>query len=261
MASLGLHAPLALQHRPLKKLRSNFNPQPKLANSRFPVVCYQQRSNGGNGGVENTELLIGDMLGLVVFATQKQIFSIVLAPNFAGWLAPLHFNPLRFEEYFSLVVTLCGTWFAAGLLLGAYSTSSSASVRAALVSTCKVWLASMSIAAAQLVLVTAAEDGALVGTEGWGRVLPLAASGPGEPFVTAAGVLGLMAVWRTFYSTYLDNSKFLSIDGARLDREIEEQHFKEALTAALVLACGSCVGLHFLSTGGLFDANGLFSTF
>lgn len=50
----------------------------------------------------------------------------------------------------------------------------------------------MPVAAAQLVLLTAAEDAALVGDEGFASALPLAASGPGEPFVTAAGVLGLM---------------------------------------------------------------------
>ena len=49
----------------------------------------------------------------------------------------------------------------------------------------------MPVAAAQLVLLTAAEGGSLVGEADFAsRVLPLAASGPGEPFVTAAGVLG-----------------------------------------------------------------------
>ena len=48
----------------------------------------------------------------------------------------------------------------------------------------------MPVAAAQLVLLTAAEDATLVGDEGFASALPLAASGPGEPFVTAAGVLG-----------------------------------------------------------------------
>lgn len=56
--------------------------------------------------------------------------------------------------------------------------------------TCRMWLISMPVAAAQLVLLTAAEDATLVGDEGFASVLPLAASGPGEPFVTAAGVLG-----------------------------------------------------------------------
>lgn len=53
-----------------------------------------------------------------------------------------------------------------------------------------MWLVTMPVAAAQLVLLTAAEDGSLVGDEGFASALPLAASGPGEPFVTAAGVLG-----------------------------------------------------------------------
>ena len=52
--------------------------------------------------------------------------------------------------------------------------------------------ASYQVAAAQLVISTAAESGSLIGDEGWVVSLPLAASGPGEPFATAAGVLGLM---------------------------------------------------------------------
>ena len=53
-----------------------------------------------------------------------------------------------------------------------------------------MWLISMPVAAAQLVLLTAAEGEALVGDEGFASKLPLAATGAGEPFVTAAGVLG-----------------------------------------------------------------------
>jgi len=48
------------------------------------------------------------------------------------------------------------------------------------------------------------ESQALVGDEGFAGVLPLAAAGPGEPLGTAAAVLGLMAMWRSFYAVYLD---------------------------------------------------------
>jgi hypothetical protein len=41
----------------------------------------------------------------------------------------------------------------------------------------------------------------LVGDEGFGSRLPLAASGVGEPLGTAAGVLGLMTAWRAVYAT------------------------------------------------------------
>lgn len=51
----------------------------------------------------------------------------------------------------------------------------------------------------------------LVGSEGFAAALPLAASGPGEPFVTAAGVLGVMAMWRSFYCCFLDYWNFKSI--------------------------------------------------
>lgn len=42
--------------------------------------------------------------------------------------------------------------------------------------------------------------------------------GPGEPFVTAAGVLGLMSVWRAFYTCYLDYWNVTSFSGSPLNR-------------------------------------------
>jgi hypothetical protein len=249
MVGLALRALPALHQRILNQ-KLNLRSYYRSYHRKSPVLCQQQRgNNSGSGGVENVELLIGDMLAQVSFATYKQIIAIALSPQFKGWLAPLHFNPIRFEEFFSFVVTICGTWAAAGILLGAYTNDASADVRSALVATCRVWLCSMCIAAAQLVLVTAAEDGALVGTEGWGRALPLAASLPGEPFISAAQILGLMLIWRSFYAAYLDMSKFLKFGGARLDKETEAQHFKDALTASIIIAAASCLCLHFLSTG------------
>ena len=237
------------------------------------IICQQQRkgSSGGNsngsGGngfqIDNFELLVGDTVGIISFATYKQIAAIVISPTFEGYLAPLQFNPIRFEEFFNFTITITATWAAAGILLGAYTSAASSDTQRALIVTCKVWLASMCISAAQLVLATAAEDGALVGTEGWGHILPLAASGPGEPFITAAQILGLMAVWRAFYATYLDISKFLSFNGARSgdNKETEARHFKDALIAALTLAVVSCVGLHFLSTSAFKDAGTIFLRF
>lgn len=61
----------------------------------------------------------------------------------------------------------------------------------------------MPIAASQLVLSTAIDNQALVGEEGWVALLPLPASGPGEPFVSASLLLGVMAIWRSFYVCYL----------------------------------------------------------
>ena len=53
-----------------------------------------------------------------------QITAIILLPSFPGMLAPLAFNPLRFEEFASFAATVCGTWVAVGLLTGAYRTNS-----------------------------------------------------------------------------------------------------------------------------------------
>jgi len=217
-------------------------------NNSTRTQCRAGRQQQGFG-VDNVELLIGDVVGLTSFCLYKQIAAIALSPTFPGWVAPLHFNPIRFAEFGSFWLTLTGIWVSAGAVAGGiYRADAASSLPVALSRTCITWLAAMPVAAAQLVLLTAAEDRALVGTEGWATVLPLAAQGPGEPFVTAAGVLGLMAAWRAFYAAYLDTTKFLSLDGARLDREADAQHFKEALAAALGLGVACSLVLHVLSS-------------
>lgn len=211
------------------------------------AVRKVQCQAGRNGVIDNLELVIGDSICLLSYCTYKQIAAVVTNPAFPGWLSPLKFNPLRFEEFASLTLTLIGTWVCCAFLTGGYRSDAASNLSTALQRTSLAWLASMPVAASQLVLLVAAEDKALVGTEDWAKALPLAASGPGEPFVTAAGVLGLMVAWRAFYTTYLDQTKFLSIDGARLDREADARHFSDALKASLFLAGAACVALHFLS--------------
>lgn len=121
-----------------------------------------------------------------------QITALIFLPSFPGWLAPLHVNPDRLAEFLSFTATLCGTWVGAGMLAGNYRTDATQNLATALARTSRTWLGAMPVCAANLVLVTAVEGRALVGAEGFADVLPLAASGPGEPFVTAAGVLGEM---------------------------------------------------------------------
>lgn len=108
--------------------------------------------------VRRPRLLIGDCVGLTAFATWKQLSAIVLSPTFPGWLAPLSFNPLRFIEFASFVLTLCGSWVAASLLVGNYRTASTSDLPTTLAATSRAWLASMPVAAAQLVLMTALEN-------------------------------------------------------------------------------------------------------
>lgn len=45
-------------------------------------------------------------------------------------------------------------------------------------------------------------------------------AGPGEPIATAAGVLGIMAIWRCFYAAFLDyfNFRQWGLGGTRTDR-------------------------------------------
>lgn len=150
-------------------------------------------------------MLVGDVVLLIAFCLYKQIMAIVMAPSFPGWLAPLHFDPVRFEELVGFIVTVAGTWVACSTLLGDYRNSSQsvlsfsccdrdcdvqhatllegftwwckhADMQQALTRACKTWLASMPIIAAQLVIATAAENGSLVMDERFAQHLPLVRS-------------------------------------------------------------------------------------
>lgn len=63
-----------------------------------------------------------------------------------------------------------------------------------------------------------------------------AASGMGEPFVSAAGILGVMVIWRSFYAAFLDWSAFASFDWDSAQRELEAQRFVETLRVVTVIA-------------------------
>ncbi|GFR44893.1 hypothetical protein Agub_g6237 [Astrephomene gubernaculifera] len=186
--------------------------------------------------VENAELVVGDAVAMVNFCLYKQIASIVLSPDFPGWLAPLHLNWTRFGEFCGLTATLTGTWVAAGLLLGAYRTAATADLPAALRAACLTWLAAMPVAAAQLVLATAAESRALVGDADFASAVPLAASGLGEPFVSASGVLALMSLWRCVYALFLDPFGLKGL-GFRREQFMRELYsFREALLVVCIIA-------------------------
>lgn len=62
--------------------------------------------------------------------------------------------------------------------------------------------------------------------------MPYARAGPAEPLATAAGILGLMAVWRTFYTTQLDLWNYRAFDGSPIDR----RQARQALLKCLVLS-------------------------
>ena len=85
-------------------------------------------------------------------------------------------------------------------------------------------------------------------------------TGPGEPFATAAGVLGLMALWRAFYTVYLDFWNIRTIHGRPIDRYQDMLHFADALRSALFVSIAFCIVLQFLrSTLGEEGLEQLFS--
>ena len=88
--------------------------QSRTANGSAGSTIARARNLGA------AELLVGDVLLLVVFCLYKQIMAITMAPTFPGWLAPLQFSPVRFEELLGFMVTVAGTWVACSTILGDY---------------------------------------------------------------------------------------------------------------------------------------------
>jgi hypothetical protein len=103
----------------------------------IPWTRVANRSRGRNGRSASArsvicaasrwgtrDLLTGDFLILTSFCLYKQIMAITMQPTFQGWLAPLHFSPLRFEELVGFVLTTAGTWIGCAYLSGDYHAGS-----------------------------------------------------------------------------------------------------------------------------------------
>lgn len=160
----------------------------------------------------------------------------MLLPDFPGLLAPMAFNPVRMAEFVAFTASVIGTWLGTAYVMGAYNRDSTGDIQTAATRVVITWAVAMPVAAAQLVLTTAAADGALVGAAGWAARLPLVATAAGEPLTSAAGVLGVMAIWRCFYTSYMDIWNFRTAQGTRPNRERDSAVFEEALIAAGLLA-------------------------
>ena len=101
-----------------------------------------------------------------------------------------------------------------------------------------------------------------IGTRLACRVCPCCCAGPGEPFATAAGVLGLMALWRAFYTVYLDFWNIRTLHGSPVNRYQDMLHFVDALRSALFVSIAFCIVLQFLSSSlGEEGLEQLFSAF
>lgn len=81
-----------------------------------------------------------------------------------------------------------------------------------------------------------------------------AASGVGEPFASAAGILGVMLLWRTMYTGFLDWSFFLSYDASSNSQD-EMRAWTEtvAIVAVLVLLGASAATLAGYTINGWRD--------
>jgi len=107
--------------------------------------------------------------------------------------------------------------------------------------------------AAQLVIGVASENASFVGLEGWDDVLPLAARGIGEPWVSAAQLLGVSTGWRVIWYFFVDTSWFLRFpDRLNAYKEAERGVLEEAAKVAAGLALVSFVILRILQVFVLY---------
>ena len=236
--------------------------------------------------VDNEELLVGDIVVLLCFCTVKQIDAIVTDPGFpgtlgvtsgdvhrrrekrresemccyarcsyprilarpciAGWTAPLEFRYERWIEFCSFLCATVGTFTSVSFLTGGYSKSQSGSLKLLIENCSFVTVISSLLLAAQLVIGVASENASFVGVEGWNDVLPLAARGLGEPWVSAVQLLGVTVGWRVIWYFFVDTSSFLTLERMNRYRETERGVLVDAATITGVLAIVSFVVLRIL---------------
>lgn len=76
-----------------------------------------------------------------------------------------------------------------------------------------------------------------------------AASGIGEPFVSAAGILGVMTIWRTCYVAFFDWGAFLSFQGGDSQQQ-QARAFIDSVVLVLGFVILSTVGFSLTSWVG-----------
>ena len=197
--------------------------------------------------IENEELLIGDCVALFSYCCYKQIQAICLSPDFPGFFAPLQFKPVRFLEFAGFSLTIIGTFVAVSYLTEGYSLKTSERLKLMLENAFYSWLISMPVDASWLVVTASIENGSLVGDTGWYDTLPLAARGFGEPYTTAAQILGVVSIWRGFYGTFLETTSFRRMDYIRQSREKDVENFVSTGIIVSVIAVIEFVILHILT--------------
>jgi hypothetical protein len=198
--------------------------------------------------VENEELLIGDIVTLLSFCTVKQIDAIVTAPDFPGWTAPLEFRYERWIEFSSFLIATIATFTTVSFLTGGYARSQSSSMSRLVENCAFVSFITCLMLASQLVIGVASENASFVGLSGWDEVLPLAARGIGEPWVTAAQIIGVTTGWRVIWYFFVDTSSFLKLGRLNAYKETERGVLEDAAKCTAALMVTSLVLLRLLQS-------------
>ena len=222
--------------------------------ARLPsVAASPDPNNESKQVIENEELLIGDVVTLLSFCCLKQIDAIVTARDFPGWTAPLEFRYERWIEFSAFLISTVATYCTVAFLTGGYSRVSSKKLSRLIENCAEVTLITCLLLAAQLVIGVASENATFVGLDGWDDVLPLAARGIGEPYVTGFQLLGISTGWRVIWYFFVDRSSFLSLDRLNARKETERGVLREAVAVATTFAVVSLVFLHLLREAGFPD--------
>lgn len=118
--------------------------------------------------LELPRLLIGECILIFAFAFARALGTILLAPDFPGWLAPVVMGAteqVRLSDTFGFASTGAVLWAACGITLGSFTTAANVNVESAVRVTARTWLAAFVVAA-----VAATARGGLTADEVQGSI-------------------------------------------------------------------------------------------
>ena len=118
--------------------------------------------------LELPRLLIGECILIFAFAFARALGTILLAPDFPGWLAPVVMGAteqVRLSDTFGFASTGAVLWAACGITLGSFTTAANVNVESAVRVTARTWLTAFVVAA-----VAATARGGLTADEVQGSI-------------------------------------------------------------------------------------------
>lgn len=140
----GVHTPARMIHRPVSlDMRGNgpgmpWHPllRPAPVSRTRPPKCALQGPR-----LDEPQLAALDVSIIFSFAFARALSSVLLSPDFAGWLAPINVEPIRFSETLAFAGYASLLWVLGATLVGGYSTYALESPQSAVSMAARSWLA------------------------------------------------------------------------------------------------------------------------